>query len=116
PSETPFQKFALWLCAVAFTDRRFFRETASAPAWRRCTGRISTRSGKAHQEFQPDRHALGWRRSHPEEFRADAAPGRELAADSDLRRAGETNTLRRVRRREARCTEEPSGGRSPVVL
>jgi len=34
--------------------------------------RLSTCSGKAHQEFQPDRHAFGWRRSHPEEFRADA--------------------------------------------
>src|SRR5262249_4121773 len=29
---------------------------------------FSTRFGKAHQELQPDRHSLGWSRSHPEEF------------------------------------------------
>jgi hypothetical protein len=35
------------------------------------------------QELQPDRHVVRGRRSYPEEFRADAAPGGELAADSD---------------------------------
>src|SRR5215469_18574442 len=77
---------------------------------------FSTRSRKALQKLQPDRHAFGWRRSHPEEFRADAAPGGEVAADPDHRRAGETDLLPCLCRRKARCAEEPSGGCPPVVL
>jgi hypothetical protein len=43
-------------------------------------------------------------------------PGRELAANSDHGRARETHHLRRVYRRQARCTEEPSIGGSSVIF
>src|SRR5215469_1396268 len=63
--------------------------------------RLSTCSRKALQKLQPDLHALGWRRSHPEEFRTDAAPGGEVAADTDHRRASETDSLPCLCRRGA---------------
>src|SRR5215471_7022000 len=61
PSEAAvFRSSPLWPCAVAFTDRRVFRETAPVPAaWRRCTRRVYAGFGQALEVVFVDRLHFG---------------------------------------------------------
>jgi hypothetical protein len=60
--------------------------------------------------------ASAWRRSHPEEFRADVAPGGELAADSDTDEQAKLIFYSACIEGKRDAPKGASGKRPPVVL